>query len=326
MSCAQNKKEQIELLLFRSDSLTNLLIQERNSSNQRIQDLTTKVSSAESKIAALNVNMADLKKELARADQELLTIKKEQGERSNEITQLNERIKLKSDSLSVMTSELKKLKTALSAYASLVKINGEFVEWKTVKIGSQIWLGENLNIATFRNGDKIPEAKTAEEWQKANDNKQPAWCYYNNDPKNGEKYGKLYNGYAVNDKRGLAPEGWRIPTDWDWELLEAELGGYMVAGNKMMKTTGEADLHKGTNISGFDALPAGYRVNLFERVKEQASYWAKKTSREFNAVELGFTMYTDGVYKNIKEVVLSHGNYMPTVGFSVRLIREAGME
>ena len=83
----------------------------------------------------------------------------------------------------------------------------------SVKIGSQVWATENLNVDRFRNGDPIPQAKTAEEWQNAGNNQQPAWCYYNNDPKNGESYGKLYNWYAVNDRRGLAPQGWHIPSD-----------------------------------------------------------------------------------------------------------------
>lgn len=77
---------------------------------------------------------------------------------------------------------------------------------QTVTIGTQVWRTKNLDVATFRNGDSIPQAKTNEEWEKAAENQQPAWCYYNNDPANGAKYGKLYNWYAVNDSRGLAPD------------------------------------------------------------------------------------------------------------------------
>ena len=62
-----------------------------------------------------------------------------------------------------------------------------------VKIGSQIWTASNLDVFTFRNGDSIPEAKTIEEWENATQKKSTAWCYYNNDPKNGSIYGKLYN-------------------------------------------------------------------------------------------------------------------------------------
>jgi uncharacterized protein (TIGR02145 family) len=157
---------------------------------------------------------------------------------------------------------------------------------------------ENLNVATFRNGDPIPEAKTKEEWEKAGQEGKPAWCYYENDPKNGAKYGKLYNWYAVIDPRGLAPTGWHVPTDAEWGILsdfvgeESTLGN--TAGKKMKSTAGwdnwETDLicqnckvasaeykkicsvckgtgkngkkthsSNGTNSSGFSGLPGGSR-------------------------------------------------------------------
>ena len=78
------------------------------------------------------------------------------------------------------------------------------------------WMPGNLKVSKFANGEPIMEAKTTEEWHNAGKNKQPAWCYYNNDPKNDRKYGKLYNWYAVNDPRGLAPEGWHVPDDKEW--------------------------------------------------------------------------------------------------------------
>jgi len=92
-------------------------------------------------------------------------------------------------------------------------------EYKTVVIGTQTWMSENLNVSTFRNGDPIPQAKSELEWENAGKNKQPAWCYYDNDPKNGAKYGKLYNWYAVVDTRNVCPVGWRIPNLNDIENL-----------------------------------------------------------------------------------------------------------
>ena len=86
----------------------------------------------------------------------------------------------------------------------------------TVRIENQVWMQFNLNVSTFRNGDPIPEMKTQEEWQKACLEQKPAWCYYNNDENNGKKYGKMYNWYAVIDKRGLAPVGWHIPSEEEW--------------------------------------------------------------------------------------------------------------
>jgi hypothetical protein len=108
---------------------------------------------------------------------------------------------------------------------------------------------ENLDVDKFRNGDPIPEAKTDEEWYQATNNKEPVWCYYNNDPANGEKYGKLYNWFAVNDPRGLAPTGYHVPSDAEWTTLTNYLGGESVAGTKMKST------------SGFSCLQGGFRSN-----------------------------------------------------------------
>ncbi len=88
-----------------------------------------------------------------------------------------------------------------------------------VKIGEQIWMTKNLNVDKFRNGKPIPQAKTKEEWNKAGQDMTPAWCYYNFDPNNGIKYGKLYNWFAVIDPMGLAPIGYHIPTDNEWHIL-----------------------------------------------------------------------------------------------------------
>ena len=76
-----------------------------------------------------------------------------------------------------------------------------------------------MEVSTFRNGDTIPEAKTNEEWVAAGKNEQPAWCWASNDPEGRKEYGKLYNHYAVADPRGLAPEGWRIPTGYELRAL-----------------------------------------------------------------------------------------------------------
>ena len=107
-----------------------------------------------------------------------------------------------------------------------------------VKIGTQVWTSKNLDVSTFRNGDPIPEAKSKEEWIKARKSKQPAWCYYNDDEQNVKTYGKLYNWYAVNDSRGLAPKGYHIPSDAEWSVLTDFLGGVVKAGEKIKSKTG----------------------------------------------------------------------------------------
>jgi len=145
-----------------------------------------------------------------------------------------------------------------------------------VKSGTQVWMTKNLDVATFRNGDPIPQAKTNEEWEKAGKNQQPAWCYYDNDPANGAKYGKLYNWYAVNDPRGLAPEGWHIPSDNEWTVLTDYLGGKEAAGHKMKSTGGWIEKGNGSNTSGFSGLPGGYRINYgpFKNIGFNGFWWS----------------------------------------------------
>jgi uncharacterized protein (TIGR02145 family) len=95
--------------------------------------------------------------------------------------------------------------------------------YDTCRIGDQTWMATNLNTDKFANGDQIPEAKSEKAWIEACTKKQPAWCYFENKSKNGKIYGKLYNWYAVNDPRGLAPKGWRIPTTEDVEKLNKKM-------------------------------------------------------------------------------------------------------
>jgi uncharacterized protein (TIGR02145 family) len=95
----------------------------------------------------------------------------------------------------------------------------------TVVIGDQVWMAENLNVDRFNNGDPIPEAKSPEDWAKAASAKSPAWCYYGNNPANEQKYGRLYNWFAVVDRRGLAAKGYHVPTRGEWIRLLASNGG-----------------------------------------------------------------------------------------------------
>lgn len=154
--------------------------------------------------------------------------------------------------------------------------------YKTVKIGEQVWMAENLNVDRFQNGDLIPEAKTAEEWKKAGENQKPAWCYYNNDPENGKKYGKLYNWYAITDPRELAPIGWRISKEEEFSslisLLQKKGFNYDIRSelniDLQLKSKNEWNyithihhvdkvppaINKITNSTGWSAKPGGVRT------------------------------------------------------------------
>jgi uncharacterized protein (TIGR02145 family) len=181
-----------------------------------------------------------------------------------------------------------------------------------VKIGEQVWMAENLDVDKFRNGDPIPHIKTSEEWEKAGEEGKPAWCDFDNDPANGEKYGKLYNWHAVNDPRGLAPEGWQIPSDEDWTQLENFLGEK--AGNKMKSTGDWTNDGQGTNESGFNGLPGGTRdyYGVFADLGRYGFWWSSTKSPDGDAWYRDLSFLSDDVGRG----------YFSRGGFSVRCLRE----
>jgi len=187
--------------------------------------------------------------------------------------------------------------------------------YDSVTIGNQVWMTKNLEVDEFRNGDPIPQAKSAAQWVKAGENHQPAWCYYKNNPKNGKKYGKLYNWYAVNDLRGLAPNGYHIPTDAEWTVLTDYLGGKSSAGKKMKSASGWFENGNGTNSSGFSGRPGGLRdySGSFNYVGDDGYWWS---STEY-APDGAWGRYLD--YSN--GTVDSYDFYLP-LGFSVRCLRD----
>ena len=156
-----------------------------------------------------------------------------------------------------------------------------------VTIGTQKWAISNLSVSTFRNGDSIPEAKNNKEWVAVGESGKPAWCYYNNNPANSPKYGKLYNWYALNDPRGLAPAGWILSSDADWAKLANFLGGPGAAGTKMKSLARWIDGNNGNNESGFNGLPGGYRVEngLFQNLGSIGIWWSSTESKTLIAVD-----------------------------------------
>ncbi|MFN5069819.1 MAG: FISUMP domain-containing protein [Bacteroidota bacterium] len=185
---------------------------------------------------------------------------------------------------------------------------------KQVQIGTQIWMAQNSNVDHFRNGSLIPQARTDEEWLEAGDNHLPAWCYYNNDPAYGEKYGKLYNWYAVMDSRGLCPTGWHVPSDAEWTILENYLGSE--AGTKLKASYGWYEGGNGTNSSGFSGLPGGYRyshLGFFNGVGFFGYWWSSTESSSTSAWGRALG-YNDGG--------ANRPNYSKRSGFSVLCLRD----
>jgi len=131
----------------------------------------------------------------------------------------------------------------------------------SVTICSQVWMSRNLDVVSYRNGDPIPQVSDPVQWKNLTTG---AWTYVNGDPSTNATYGKLYNWYAVNDSRGLAPTGWHVPSYTEFASLANCLGGDYLAGGKL-KTVGTTDWMApntgATNSSGFSALPGGKRNN-----------------------------------------------------------------
>ena len=180
---------------------------------------------------------------------------------------------------------------------------------ETITIGSQVWMTKNLNEDKFRNGDHIPQATSIEEWKSAGENKQPAWCYYDKDPANGAKYGKLYNWYAVNDPRGLAPKGYHIPSGEELLKLNEYLGED--AGAKQKSAVGWDANSK--NSSGFNGMPGGERG--FDGGFKSFSKWGRWWSSTPN-----FTASLEaGTYFGIAQALSAPSNFMDR-GLSVRCL------
>jgi uncharacterized protein (TIGR02145 family) len=348
---AQSKKEQIEILNKRVDSLKEIVGSERKinlDKSTKISELTNTITNLESSISSLNTDVSKLTSQLQQSKTESVT-------KAQEISKLQAQLKTKTDSLTLVLNELEKLKPALKPVVVTNDKNSNSTNQvtqtgsiKSVKIGTQIWTSENLNISTFRNADPIPEARTDEEWKKAGEEGKPAWCYYDNDPKNGTKYGRLYNWYAVNDPRGLAPEGWHVPSEEEWKTLENYLG--VDPGKKMKSTSGwniqEEDIicsncenwnaeyrrktachvckdtrvsgiktysGNGTNSSGFSGLPGGnIWKSKFHHIGEIGFWWSSNEDL-FNCAK---SYRLDNINKTLM------GIHLVDSGLSVRCIKD----
>ncbi len=180
---------------------------------------------------------------------------------------------------------------------------------------NQVWETKNLDVATYRNGDAIPHVTDSAQWVHLTTG---AWCYYNNDSANGPIYGKLYNWYAVNDPRGLAPAGYHVSTDLEWTSLVACLGGDSTAGGKIK----EAGLMHwltpntgATNSSGITGLPAGCRDfdGSFKYISSYGIWWSS-TMEDSSYAWARDIYYNDGVILRFSDLKI--------LGFSVRCLKD----
>lgn len=173
--------------------------------------------------------------------------------------------------------------------------------YHTVTIGTQVWMVENMRTTRYRNGDPIHNITLTAEWDNMTSG---ACCDYANTPGNSKIYGKLYNWYAVNDSRNIAPTGWHVPSAAEWNTLMTYLGGEVVAGGKL-KETGTKHWNSpntgATNESGFTALPGGSRYfsGKFLQLGIIGFWWSStKSSKKYaNSLNLSYDNSSLGYYK-----------------------------
>ncbi len=209
---------------------------------------------------------------------------------------------------------------------NLVDIDGNI--YQIVKIGNQWWMAENLKVTHYRNGDAIPNVTAVSTWSTLSTG---AYCNYNNDTTNVATYGRLYNWFAVDDSRNIAPAGWHVPTDDEWKELEMHLGMTQAQADLMNQARGTDEGGKlkeagtvhwstpntgATNSSGFTALPAGNvdgDVGNFNNLNNWCDFW---TSSHLA------TIY--GIYRNMENDIsmITRGRCLRSYGFSVRCVRD----
>ena len=195
--------------------------------------------------------------------------------------------------------------------------------YRTIQIGTQVWMAENLKVSKYNNGVTIPNITDKNEWANTSSG---AWCYFNNNPSYNLHYGKLYNLFAVINSNKLCPTGWHVPTDNEWSILINYLdpflnGGYddNAVGGKL-KSTGtqfwKSPNADATNSSGLSLLPGGARGNL-------GDFGVIGTTGALTAAGF-FWASTFGAYRHVKSTdgIVGRLSYGNEVGFSVRCMKD----
>lgn len=169
------------------------------------------------------------------------------------------------------------------------------IELAGTKIANQIWSKSNLNVEIFRNGDIIQIANDEDEWIQACSYRLPICCYYDYNQENGLTHGRLYNWYAVTDPRGLAPQGWHIPTSTEWEQLIDYLGDN--GGIKIRNYKNWVDGPRSFDKFNFNALPSGCCNNegVGFDLNTWACWWSSSEEDESNSIAFNISIEFDEI-------------------------------
>ena len=180
----------------------------------------------------------------------------------------------------------------------------------SVTIGTQVWMKQNLDVATYSNGDPIPEVSDPTAWQQLTTG---AYCNYNN---GSNDYGKLYNWFAINDPRGLAPTGWHVASNTEWSTLVNYVGGASVAAG-VLKDAGTIHWWSpntgAINQYAFTAYPGGARWgSAYGSCGETGMFWTSSATGSEAA----------SIWMNFDNTSVQYQNYPKINGFSVRCIKD----
>ena len=169
--------------------------------------------------------------------------------------------------------------------------------YKTVILGSQEWMAENLKVTQFNDETNIPNITDGNSWEYT---KLAAWCYYDNDSTKNKKFGKLYNGYVVitNGNKNVCPINWHIPTNSEWNVLTDYLGGVGISGGKMKSIDNQFYKNiniDATNTSLFSSLPGGIRGGSF-------FYWGGNNAYYFSSTEKDWGIIKRDIFDNTGDI------------------------
>ena len=227
-------------------------------------------------------------------------------------------------SVSMLMSSCEKDEGSGNDIGTITDIDGNV--YQNVTIGNQLWMAENLKVTHYRNGESIPNVTDETEWTNLSSG---AYCNFDNNSSNVTTYGRLYNWYAVDDSRELAPAGWHVPTDEEWKQLEMYLGISQAdvdgtswrgtdEGGKLKEAGTEHWLNpniSATNSSGFSALPGGYcsRYGAFLLINQGADYCSATQASS----QVAWFRSLDYDRTDIRR-----DDIIKTYGFSIRCIRD----
>lgn len=192
--------------------------------------------------------------------------------------------------------------------------------YRTIIIGNQEWMAENLRTSRYRNGDDINNISDNEAWADA---ASGAWSAYDNDEENIDRFGKLYNFFAVNDTRRVCPEGWRVPTNQQYIDFIGLLGSNANVVHTLRMTgsdSWEGTNAQATNSSGFSALPGGRRLGgEFSDLGREGVWWTSSSSGPGNDPAQAWRILYEPLSR---QYILINANATKPSGLSIRCMKE----